>query len=211
MNLKNYKKDKKKKNLLATVSSNQVKIRSDVEENIVYTSMKKEVNLSILHHQEYKEITKLFHIKNRVKKTKIDDMFDSGSQANLIVTDLVKNIGLEVQGHPIPYPLGWVNKDANIKVMKHCKIKFYISFDIIDEVELYIVCCDVCGVMFGNPCMYMRDEIFMQRDNQYRMIKDGKYFIINSHKGKSKISILTFNQAKKLISYSNKYDFLFLR
>lgn len=50
--------------------------------------------------------------------------------------------------------------------------------------------------------MYMRDAIFMRRVNQYRFIKDGKSFIINAHKGKSKISLVSANQAKKLISSS---------
>jgi len=48
-----------------------------------------------------------------------------------------------------------------------------------DVVPLY-----VCGVVFGSLYMYMRDEIFMRRVNQYHLIKDGKSFIINSHKGK---------------------------
>nr|QHR91259.1 hypothetical protein Q903MT_gene5291 [Picea sitchensis] len=59
--------------------------------------------------------------------------------------------------------------------------------------------------------MYMRDAIFMRRANQYRLIKDGKSFIINAHKGKSKISLVSANQAKKLISSSKKYVLLFLR
>jgi hypothetical protein len=71
LNPKNHKKDAKKKNLLATDSSNQVERSFDVDENIV-TQVQKEVNLSILHHQEEKEMTKLFHIKIQVKKTKID-------------------------------------------------------------------------------------------------------------------------------------------
>lgn len=36
-------------------------------------------------------------------------------------------------------------------------------------------------------------------------------FIINAHKGKSKISLVSANQAKKLISSSKKYVLLFLR
>jgi hypothetical protein len=135
---KNHKKDAKKKNLLAMDSSNQVERNSDVDENIFYTSVQKEVNLSSLHHQEEKEMTKLFHIKIQVKKTKIDAMFNSGSQANLIAVDLVNKLGLEVHDHPIPYPLGWVNKPL-----------------------------DICGVVFGIPYMYMRDAIFMWRSNQY--------------------------------------------
>jgi hypothetical protein len=75
-----------------------------------------------------------------------------------------------------------------------------------DIVPLY-----VCGVTFGSPYMYMRDAIFMRRANQYQMIKDGKSYIINVHKGKSNISLVGINQDKKLISYSKKYVFLFLR
>jgi hypothetical protein len=115
---KNHKKDKKKKNLLANDSSNHIESSLDVDENIICTSVQKEVNLSSLHHQEEKETTKLFHIKIYVKKTKIDALFNSGSHANLITTDLVKNIGLEVHNQPSLYLLGWVNKDAEIKVTK---------------------------------------------------------------------------------------------
>jgi hypothetical protein len=57
-------------------------------------------------------MTKHFHIKIQVKKTKIDVLFDSSLQAKLIETYLVNNIGLEVHDHPSPYPLGWLNKDA---------------------------------------------------------------------------------------------------
>jgi hypothetical protein len=74
------------------------------------------VNLSILHHQEEKEMTKLFHIKIQVNNTRIYSLFDSGSQAHLIAVDLVNNIGMEVHDHPIPYSMGSVNKDAKIKV-----------------------------------------------------------------------------------------------
>jgi hypothetical protein len=58
--------------------------------------------------------------------------------------------------------------------------------------------------------MYIKDVIFMKRKNQYHLIKDGKYFI-NPHKDKSNISMVSANQAKKLISSSKMYVFLFLR
>jgi hypothetical protein len=59
---KNYKNERKKKNLLATYLSNPVESSSNVDENIVYTSVQKEVNLIILHHQKEKKMTKFFHI-----------------------------------------------------------------------------------------------------------------------------------------------------
>ena len=89
-------------------------------------------------------MSKLFHVKIQLKKTKIDALFDLGSKANLIAVELVKKLGLEVCDHPNPYPLGWVNKDLELKVTKHYKIIFAINVDFIDEVDLYVVPLDVC-------------------------------------------------------------------
>jgi hypothetical protein len=43
------------------------------------------------------------------------------------------------------------------------------------------------------------------------MIKYGNSFIINAHKGKSNISLVSVDQDKKMISLSKKYVFIFLR
>jgi hypothetical protein len=111
--------------------------------------------------EEFKEITKIFHIKIHGKKTNIDTLFESGLQNNIIATDLVINIVLEVHNDYNPYPLGWVNKHAKIKVTKKWNIKFVVSVDFIDELELDILPLDVLGVVFGIPYIYMMDLIFM--------------------------------------------------
>ena len=51
-------------------------------------------------------------------------MFDSRRQGNIIATKLVKKLGLEVDDHPSPYPLGWVNKDVNLKEKNSEKLDF---------------------------------------------------------------------------------------
>ena len=51
---------------------------------------------------------------------------------------------MEVHDNHIPYPFGWENKDAEIKVMKQCKIKFLVSANFIDEVVLDVVPLDMC-------------------------------------------------------------------
>ena len=56
----------------------------------------------------------LFTVRVISNHTKIDALFDSGSQENLISKDLVKNIKLETVPHHKPYPLGWIVKDANL-------------------------------------------------------------------------------------------------
>ena len=57
----------------------------------------------------------LFHIRVVSKHTKIDTLFDSGSQDNFISEDLVKELNLETVIHPIPYPLGWICKNENYR------------------------------------------------------------------------------------------------
>lgn len=41
------------------------------------------------------KITRLFHIKVQVKKTKIDALFNSGSQENIITIELINKLRLE--------------------------------------------------------------------------------------------------------------------
>ena len=54
----------------------------------------------------------LFHIRVISKHQKIDTLFDSGSQVNLISEAIVKKLGLATTPHKKPYPLGWLNGRA---------------------------------------------------------------------------------------------------
>ena len=85
------------------------------------------------------------------KHTKIDTLFDSGSQANLISEDLVKQLKLETIPHPKPYPLGWICKDANLQVSRKCILRFAITAHFVDTVELDVVLHDITGIMLGSP------------------------------------------------------------
>ena len=64
-----------------------------------------------------------------------------------------------------------------------------------------VVQFDVCGVVFGSPYRYTGIR-FIKRENQYHLIKDVKSFITNAHYVKSKISMVSAEQAKKHISPS---------
>jgi hypothetical protein len=55
--------------------------------------------LSSFHPKEEREMTKLFHVKIKVNKMKVDVLFGYGSKANLVARDLVSNVGLEVHDH----------------------------------------------------------------------------------------------------------------
>ena len=61
--------------------------------------------------QDEKDKIELFHIQVISKHTKIDTLFDIGSQENFMSEDLVKKLNLETIPHPNPYPLGWICKN----------------------------------------------------------------------------------------------------
>jgi len=72
----NHRKDGKKKNMLGVDStSNKVEISSNADEEIVCTTLQKEVSLNSLPLKEEKDMTKLSQIKISVKKTKLYALF----------------------------------------------------------------------------------------------------------------------------------------
>lgn len=146
-----------------------------------------------------------------MKKTKVDDLFYTCSQANLISKELVDRLKLETYSHLSLYSLGLVNKGLGIKVTKQCKIIFDIDKKIIDEVIVDVIPLDLYGVVFGSPYMYVRDVIFIRKANQYLLVKDGNSYIISSYLGDSNISLVRTNESQKFINASGKFALLMLR
>jgi hypothetical protein len=63
---------------------NKIERNSYADEKIACNTMQRGVNTSILHHKDEKGIAKIFHIKIHIKKFKVDDLFESCTQSNLI-------------------------------------------------------------------------------------------------------------------------------
>ena len=86
-----------------------------------------------------RERNEFFCIRVISKHNKIDTLFDSGSQVNLISETIVKKLGLQTKPHEKPYPLGWVCDKTKLQVTRQCKLRFAIGSTFVDEVELDIV------------------------------------------------------------------------
>jgi hypothetical protein len=115
---------------------------------------------TILSSEIEKKRSELFHIRVVAKHTKVDTLFDLGSQVNLILEVIVKKLGLETILHPKPYPLCWVCDDEKLQVTRQCRLKFVIASKLVDEVELDVVLLDICGIILGIPYFYDRNAIF---------------------------------------------------
>ena len=65
-----------------------------------------------------KKMIGLFYVRIISQHTKIDTLFDNGSQVNLISEEIVRKLGLETKTHPMPYPLGWLQENTQMQVTK---------------------------------------------------------------------------------------------
>jgi hypothetical protein len=115
--------------------------------------------------QHEKERIEVFHIRVMSKHTNIDTLFDIGSQANLISEDIVKKLYLETIPHPKPYPLGWICDNVKLHVTRRCKLRFSITANFIDEVELDVITLDICGIVLGSPYLRRAPSFIVMRTN----------------------------------------------
>jgi hypothetical protein len=104
-------------------------------DSIASTSYSSSSSLNETQHE--KERIEIFHIRVISKHTKIDTLFDTVSQTNLISEETIKKLKLETTPHPKPYTLVWICDNAKLHVTRRCKIIFSITANFIDEVECY--------------------------------------------------------------------------
>jgi hypothetical protein len=77
-----------------------------------------------------------------VKNWKVNALFDSGSQCNLVSETLVDELGLETYDLVQPSSLIWLQGKTVMRITRRCKIKFSISVSYVDEVECEVAPLD---------------------------------------------------------------------
>eukprot|EP00253_Pinus_taeda_P026466 PITA_26466 len=160
---------------------------------------------SIANESNERKINEPFHIRVISKHTKIDTLFDSGLQVNLISETIVNKLGLETKPHKKPYPLGWVFDKTKLQVTRQCKLRFAIRSTFVDEVEFDIVPLDICGIVLGSPYLYDRKAIFYRAENKYQLTKDGIEYIVRAHKIKENFSLTNSGQMKIIVNSSKQF------
>lgn len=114
----------------------------------------------------------------------------------MIFESTVNNLGLKTYEHPQAYPLDWVHNYSRIQVTKQCKLKFFICAKFIDEVVVDVIPLDMCGVILYNPYLWDRGVLYYRMLSKYKLIKDGKDYLVTTHKNKKKFPLMRSNQVK---------------
>lgn len=158
-----------------------------------------------------KQRNELFHIRVVIKHTKVDTLFDTCSQVNLISEEVVKKLNLTTTPHPKPYPLGWVCNDAQLQVTKQCKLRFAVTANFVDEVEADVVPLDICGLVLASPYLYDRHAIFYRGENKYHLYKDKIEYIVRAHKTKTNLALINAGQMKRLVNSSKNFVLMIVK
>jgi hypothetical protein len=145
----------------------------------------------------YDSRSKLFHVRVIMKHNKVDTMIDSGSKSNLILEEVVKQLGLNTQMNHKPYSLKWISNNHKLHIIKQCILKFSISSKFVDEVTCDVVPLIECGMVLGIPYLYDRKAIFYKDHNQYHLTKEGNEYVVHAHHLKSNQSLQTIEQLRK--------------
>jgi hypothetical protein len=154
-------------------------------------------------HDDERKRNELFHIRVVSKHTKIDTLFDMGSQVILM--------SLEIKPHPKPYPLSWVCDKEKLNVTKKCRFRFSIASKLVDEVDLDVVSLDICGIVLGSPYMYDRKAVFFHHENKYHLTKGGVEYIVRAHSMKVNTTLVSAGQMKILINTNKRYVLMVVR
>ena len=96
----------------------------------------------------------------------------------------MRKLNLDTIPHPKPYPLGWLCENEKLQVTRKCILRFEITANFLDEVELYVVLLDICGIVLGSPYLYDRIVIFHHHENKYHLFKNGIEYILKAHSNK---------------------------
>ena len=90
--------------------------------------------------------------------------------------------------------------DAQLQLSRKCKLKFAITENFIDEVELDVVPLDICDIVLGNPYLCDRKDIFHRHENKYNLFKYGVEYIVKAHRKKLNLSLVNSVQMKRLVN-----------
>jgi hypothetical protein len=91
---------------------------------------------------------RLFHSQMWVKGTPLHFIVDSGSQKNLISTEVIKQLILSITPHPHPYNIGWLRHGRDLRANQQCRLSYDIQ-PFKDEVLCDVAPLDVCDVLLG--------------------------------------------------------------
>jgi hypothetical protein len=112
--------------------------------------------------------TRLFQTACKTKDSVCKVIVDSGSTDNLVSTEMVEKLKMEMIDHPSSYRVSWLQKGHQVTVTKQCLVEFKIG-GYNDKILCDVIPMDVCHLLLGIPWQYDRNVIRDGRMNTYTL------------------------------------------
>jgi hypothetical protein len=97
-----------------------------------------------------------------VKGTPLHFTIDSGSQKNLISTEVIKRLAMPTMSHPQPYTIGWLHQGSDLHVSQLCRLSYDIK-PFKDEVLCDVAPLEFCDVILGQPYLWKHHDVYESR------------------------------------------------
>jgi hypothetical protein len=170
-------------------------------------TLEKEVESSV-------QRTRLFRTACKTKDRVCKVIVDSGSMDNLISTEMVEKLELEMTDHPSPYRISWLQKGHQVTVTKRSLVEFKIG-GYNDKILYDVIPMDVCHLLLGRPWKYDRNVIHDGRMNTYTLEKNGRthmLLLIKDKEVKPEVSntVLLMSGKELLIEVKKKEELQFI-
>ncbi|KAL4573498.1 hypothetical protein LXL04_020306 [Taraxacum kok-saghyz] len=105
-------------------------------------------------------------------------VIDSGSCENVVSEDVVKKLGLEIEKHPKPYKLAWLQNGTDVTVSQQALVSFSIGPTYKDKIMCDIVAMDACHLLLGRPWQFDRRSAHDGFANTYSFFFGGKKIVL---------------------------------
>jgi hypothetical protein len=151
-----------------------------------------------------------FHSQMWVKGTSLHFIIDSGSQKNLISTEVIKQLALPTTPHPQPYTIGWLRQGSDLHVNQQYRLLYSIK-PFKDEVLCDVAPLEICDVLLGQPYLWKRHVVYESRSRSVIITLKRKLYRIPEAVPPSAISLISAKQCKKVISQTGKFVFFMIR
>jgi hypothetical protein len=142
-----------------------------------------------------------------VKGDLIHFIFDSGSQKNLILVELIKQLNLPMTPHLQPYTIHWLHQGRDICVSQQCCLSYNMK-PLKHEILCDIYPLEVFDVILGQPYLWKHHVVYDSRPRSVMITLGIKLYKIPEVAPPTDISLISAKKCSKVISQTRKFIFL---
>jgi hypothetical protein len=141
-----------------------------------------------------------------VKGALLHFIIDSGSQKNLISTEVVKRMDLPMILHLQSYTIGWFCQGRDLCFSQQCRLPYDIK-PFKDEVLCDISPLEFCDVLLGQPYLWKRHVVYESIPRRVIITLGRQLYKIPEVTLPTAIFLISSKQCSKVISQTRKFIF----